>query len=117
MEKGKGIFFRHRLWWHILFWIGVYVFYALTYGAYNDMYAGEFIANLYVMPFRIIGTYLLIYYIIPVFLFKRKFLAFTFAVIIHAILYGIGIAYVVHAYIYCGGIYDKINPFGFLLLL
>jgi len=69
------------------------------------------------MPFRIIGTYLLIYYIIPVFLFKRKFLAFTFAVIIHAILYGIGIAYVVHAYIYCGGIYDKINPFGFRLVL
>ena len=118
MDNHKGLFFRHRSWWHVLFWAGVYIFYALTYGAYNDKYLGEFVANLYIMPLRIAGTYLLIYYVIPSFLFKRKYLAFTIAATIHALLYGVFIAYVVHTYIYCPTcIYTKEYAFGWRLVL
>lgn len=113
MNLNKEIFLRYRILWHVLFWVMCYLFYSITYGAYNEKYGGEFIANLYLLPIRIAGTYTLIYYIIPVFLLKRKYISFTMLAIIHALLYGIGIALIIHYYIFCYDcIYEKDYPFG-----
>jgi two-component system, LytTR family, sensor kinase len=118
MDNKKLIFFRYRVLWHILFWVMCYLFYAVTYGAYNDKYCGEFIANLYLLPIRIAGTYVLIYYLIPCFLLKRKYVAFSILAILHVCLYGIIIAYAIHIFIYCPTcIYWKENPFGIRLIL
>ncbi|NQU86735.1 MAG: histidine kinase [Mariniphaga sp.] len=86
--KKPPILFRYRILWHILFWITVYVMYSVTYGGYWCHYYEEFIINLILMPVRIIGTYVLLYMLIPLLLVKRWFFSFFFFALIHAFLYG-----------------------------
>ena len=82
------ILFRYRILWHLLFWIVVFIAYWLTYGGYLDRYYQEFIISLSLLPARIIGTYTLIYLILPLATEKKKFVAFGILSAIHALLYG-----------------------------
>jgi sensor histidine kinase YesM len=84
----RGIFFRYRVMWHILFWIMVHIFYSITYGSHTDKYREEFFLNFYLLPIRILATYSFIYFIIPGFLIKRRFVAFSFLSVFHAMIYG-----------------------------
>jgi len=89
MEENRlPIFFRFRPWWHLLFWIVVFLMYWITYGGYLERYHEELIFSLTLLPARIIGTYLLIYLILPFATEKKKFGVFGVLVIIHAVLYG-----------------------------
>ena len=85
-----GLIFRYRVWWHILFWIVWYFFYAITYstGVIDKI---QFLNNFYLLPVRIAGTYVLIYWILPNFLFKKKHFLFSIIAIIHAIIFGLSI--------------------------
>lgn len=87
-ESKLPIFFRFRVWWHILFWVVVFLMYWLTYGGYLERYREEFIIGLALLPARIIGTYILIYLILPIATEKKKFVTFSILVVIHGILYG-----------------------------
>jgi len=87
-EKKLPIFFRYRLLWHLLFWVAVFVVYWLIYAGYQERYRQEFFMNLIVLPARMIGTYSLIYLILPMATEKKKFVAFGILVAIHAIFYG-----------------------------
>lgn len=87
-ENKLPIFFRYRIWWHILFWVVVFLMYWLTYGGYLERYREEFIIGLALLPSRIIGTYILIYLILPIATQKKKFVKFGILVFIHGILYG-----------------------------
>lgn len=84
----KNFLFRNRILWHILFWLFIYSFYVVTYGEYQDDYKGELLVNLYLLPVRMLGTYSLIYFIIPKFLLAKRFLPFLVISIIHALIYG-----------------------------
>ena len=118
MDNQQPILFRHRVLWHILFWVVIYGFYTLTYGAYNNEYNAEFIANVYLTPVRIIGTYIMIYFIIPAFLLKRRYKGFVLFTVLHIVLYGVAIAYVIHTFIICPWcLYVKDFPFGMRLVL
>jgi two-component system, LytTR family, sensor kinase len=85
-----GLMFKYRVWWHILFWIVWYFFYAFTYSA-GVIDKIQFLNNLYLLPVRIAGTYILIYWILPNFLFKKRHVLFAIISIIHAILFGLTI--------------------------
>ncbi len=63
----------------------------MTYGGYLDNYREEFIINLTLFPARIIGTYTLIYLILPLILEQRKFNLFAILALVHAFLYGFAI--------------------------
>uniref|UniRef100_UPI0032179FF4 sensor histidine kinase n=1 Tax=uncultured Draconibacterium sp. TaxID=1573823 RepID=UPI0032179FF4 len=92
MEKDRfPIFLKYRVLWHILFWIVIYLMYSITYGGYLDNYKEEFIINLSLFPARIIGTYTLIYLILPLILEQKKFILFTILALVHAFLYGFAI--------------------------
>lgn len=86
-ENQFPIFFRYRVLWHILFWVVVYLTYVITFGGYWGHYYEEFVNNLVLMPARIIGTYILIYWILPVAIKRKKFLLFAVLVVIHAFIY------------------------------
>jgi sensor histidine kinase YesM len=90
MENVRGLLFRYRIWWHILFWIVWYFFYTITYsqGVFTKF---QLLQNLYLLPVRMAGTYLLIYWILPKFMFRRKYFLFTILMVIHAIFYGFSI--------------------------
>lgn len=81
------VFFRYRAIWHILFWLIVYLTYVLTFGGYWGDYYEEMMNNLILMPARILGTYALIYWILPIILQKKNFLQFTLVAIIHAFVF------------------------------
>jgi len=92
MKQGSNnILFRYRILWHILFWVGFYLFYSISYGEYTDSYAWEFKSNLIMLPVRMLATYTLIYYLIPRFLMKRKYSQFIVLTILHAFLFGFAI--------------------------
>lgn len=111
VRKTPEIIFRYRILWHILFWIFVYFFYSLTYGSFSQEYGKQFISNLFLLPVRIAATYAFIYYLVPVFLLKRKYIVFSGLAIVHAMLYGITMWIVLRTFIYClGCIYDTYYP-------
>lgn len=85
-----GILFRHRVWWHVLFWIVWYFFYIVTYSS-GVLERTQFIHNLWLLPVRMAWTYLLIYWMLPQFLLERKYLLFAFLAVLHAILFGLSV--------------------------
>ncbi len=88
-KKKLPVFFRYRWLWHILFWVAIYLAYSLTYGGYWGHYHEEFVINLTLLPIRIIGTYTLIYLLLPIILDKKQFVKFSILVAVHAFLYGL----------------------------
>jgi two-component system, LytTR family, sensor kinase len=90
MENPMGVLFRYRIWWHILFWVVWYFFYTITYSV-GVLEKYQFIQNLYLLPVRMIITYSLIYWILPKFLFTRKYFLFGSLVVLHAITFGLAI--------------------------
>jgi two-component system LytT family sensor kinase len=111
MKNPPGLIFRNRIVWHILFWLLCYLFYSVTYGSYAENYRQEFISNLYLLPVRIAGTYAFIYYLIPVFLLGKRYLAFSVLAIVHAVLFGLALWAVLNYFVYCDGcIYEPNYP-------
>jgi hypothetical protein len=92
MENVRGLLFRYRIWWHIVFWIVWYFFYIFTYSL-GFFEKTQFIYNLYLLPVRMAATYSLIYWILPQFLFTKKYIVFFVLTIIHAILFGLAVTY------------------------
>ncbi len=103
-KNQQPILFRFRLGWHLLFWIVVFITYWLTYGGYLDRYREEFFIGLTLLPARIIGTYSLIYLILPLATEKKKFVTFGMLVVIHAFLFG----FLVYMSYYYPNLYPKI---------
>lgn len=87
-ESRLPVIYRYRLLWHILFWLVVLVVYWFTYAGFNNQYYKEFLVNIQVLPARIIGTYMLIYLILPLATEKKKFILFGVLVLIHSVFYG-----------------------------
>lgn len=90
MENVRGLLFRYRVWWHVLFWLVWYFFYTFTYST-GVLEKYQFIQNLYLLPVRMAGTYLLIYWILPNFLLKKKNLLFFILLVLHGFLFGLSI--------------------------
>lgn len=115
ISNPSGLLFRYRFLWHFLFWIVIYLFYSITYGSYSEKYTEEFQSNLYLMPVRIAGTYAFIYFLIPGFLLKKKYVLFTFYAILHAVLFGCLLWLILYLWVYCNGcIYDMQYPLIYL---
>jgi len=68
--------------------VAIYLAYSLTYGGYWGHYYEEFAINLTLLPVRILGTYTLIYLLLPLILKRKQFVTFSVLVSIHAFLYG-----------------------------
>lgn len=90
METVKGLLFRYRIWWHILFWVVWYFFYIITFSN-NFLDASEFVQNLALLPVRMAATYVLLYWMLPKYLFAKRYLSFTLLMVVHGVLYGLSI--------------------------
>jgi two-component system, LytTR family, sensor kinase len=90
VNKKSGILFRYRIMWHAIFWIVWYFFYTFTYSA-GVVDKFQFISNLVLLPVRMIGTYILIYWIIPNFLLKKRTTLFLLLLFVHTTLFGFSI--------------------------
>jgi len=95
MDSVRGMLFRYRIWWHLFFWVFWYFFYTFTYSS-GVVERYQFVQNFYLLPVRIIATYLLMYWILPQFLFRKKYLLFSVLAVIHAVLFGLSISFVLY---------------------
>ncbi len=59
---------------HILFWLAIIVFYTFVYGRMSGNYVVTFIHLVYTLPIYIASTYFTLYFIIPRYLLKKKYL-------------------------------------------
>jgi two-component system, LytTR family, sensor kinase len=63
---------KNRLYYHVLFWVVYVAIYTLMYGGYEDHYWQEFQALLFLLPWKIIPTYITLYYLMPKYLYPKK---------------------------------------------
>ncbi|WP_228238385.1 sensor histidine kinase [Allomuricauda sp. M10] len=77
---------------HIIFWIIYFTFNFLRWGSYFNDYLYSFKSNLLGFPIHITLSYFTIYYLIPRFLFKRKYISFI-AILFLSILLMVTIKY------------------------
>ena len=90
-----GLLFKYRIGWHLIFWIVWYFFYTFTYSA-GGLERRELIQNLYLLPVRMFFTYILLYWMPPKFLLKKKYLIFLVLGILHAVLFGLSVTIVLY---------------------
>lgn len=67
---------------HVIFWLIYFSFNFLRWGSYFNDYLYSFKSNLLGFPIHITLTYFTIYYLVPKFIFKRKFVTFIIALFV-----------------------------------
>jgi len=78
--------YRHRFLWHLLFWVSYLMFYTISTSSYYTSYSflrmlKQFLIS---MPIDIIAAYFTVYFLIPRFLYKKKYLMFVFLFLVSA---------------------------------
>ena len=61
---------------HILFWVVFASFYAILYGSFDDEYSKQFTLQFIFLIPKIFATYLAMYWLLPAYLLKSKYLLF-----------------------------------------
>ena len=64
----------HRILLHLLYWVSYFTFAVSIFGFYSNSYQSVFESTLFILPFIMISAYLLMYWVIPKFLLKKKYL-------------------------------------------
>jgi two-component system, LytTR family, sensor kinase len=85
--------FSNRILQHSMFWIAQLVFYAVIYGSYADNYAQTFYEESLYLPVKIVFTYFVMYYLLPVFLLPGRYTQFFIWFAISSLAAGIGQRY------------------------
>ena len=62
---------------HVIFWLIYFLFNFLRWGSYYEDYLYSFKANILGFPIHMTLTYFTIYVLIPLFIYKRKYIFFT----------------------------------------
>lgn len=81
----------HRIIRHILYWIGLTMFFGVAWGTYDHDYHRSFSIQAFGLPARLILVYITLYVLIPRFFVTKKFLTFSITYFVLLLLVGIGI--------------------------
>ncbi|MEM8846565.1 MAG: LytTR family DNA-binding domain-containing protein [Bacteroidota bacterium] len=89
MNKTKDFYlFDSRIATHILFWVTYYVFFGLIW-VKEEGYLASFYLEFVLMPIRILAVYFTIYFLLPKYLMKKRYLAFSIGYAIMLLVGGI----------------------------
>lgn len=91
METKLEHVFSNRFRWqaHLLFWACYLAFYTVLDASFDDEYCQAFMVILCALPTKLLGTYLLLYFLIPKFIYPKKYIAFFFCFA----LFGLGLGF------------------------
>lgn len=78
----------NRIGWHVLFWACYIAMYTGIYGYFEDDFGAEFFWAMAYLPIKIAATYFTMYYIIPRYFLKKKYVAATLLTITIILLAG-----------------------------
>lgn len=62
---------------HLLYWVGLILFFGVVWGTSDDNYYRNFIIQLYSLPSRLILVYVTLYALLPHYFLKKRFTRFT----------------------------------------
>lgn len=79
--------FRIPIRYHILFWVIYFIFNFFRFGSINNDYWYSLKSNLVEFPLNIIITYFTIYYLIPTYIVKKKYIQFFIFFILSLIIF------------------------------
>ncbi|SHG86203.1 sensor histidine kinase [Flagellimonas flava] len=68
---------KNRIYYHLLFWFVYILFYTVFWGSYKGNYAEEFLQLLFLLPWKLIPTYITLYYLMPKFLYPKKMVTYV----------------------------------------
>ncbi len=91
---------KRRIPYHILFWLAYLAVYTLMWGSYDEKYWEEFQQLLFLLPWKMIPTYITLYYLMPRFLYPKKTLQYVFLSILLAFAMGLIDRYMTWTYLY-----------------
>lgn len=64
---------KYRIYYHILFWVGYILFYTIFWGSYEGSnYWDETLQLLFLLPWKLIPTYITLYYLMPKYLYPKR---------------------------------------------
>ena len=90
MEKQPNIINRilqNRILSHALFWLSSMVFFAVYAKGFGMLILAAFIIKGFFLPVQILATYYLVYYQIPTFIYKRRYLRFFISLLLSAMVF------------------------------
>jgi sensor histidine kinase YesM len=90
----SAIFWRKRALWHILFWVTATIYFSLSFRGRDNSFLGSLIDTLYYLPAHIFLVYYLLYFLIPYFILRKKFLLFTVFLLPAVVLSVVYISYI-----------------------
>lgn len=97
VDKHQILKFLGRILLHIIFWVGVLLFYIYFFGVGSENFNYVLSFSLFLMPITIVTTYVSIYKLIPAYLVKKQYALFilysTYTVIISSYLIVLSIFY------------------------
>lgn len=79
--------FRIPIRYHVLFWVIYFIFNFFRFGSINNDYWYSLKSNLVEFPLNIIITYFTIYYLIPIYIVKKKYVQFFILLILSLIIF------------------------------
>ncbi len=80
----ENIFFKSpRVLWHFVFWVVYITFFSLVYGSFEEDYGRQYLIQLSDALVQIPAVYFTIYFLMPRYLFKEKYLEFlTYLIVV-----------------------------------
>ncbi|WP_422350408.1 sensor histidine kinase [Flagellimonas sp.] len=96
----KALYTKNRIYYHLLFWLGYILFFTVFWGSYEDNYFDQFLQVLFLLPWKIIPTYITLYYLMPKYLYHKKMGIYILLSVILAISMALIDRYMTWRYIY-----------------
>jgi sensor histidine kinase YesM len=84
MPKSYNVI-KHKLVWHLLFWVAYIIFYTFQYGLFQMDLFNTFLYCLFTLPVVISAVYFNIYYLMPRFLLTKRYKIFFLLLFVSAI--------------------------------
>ena len=91
---------KNRIYYHILFWLGYILFYTVFWGSYEGNYWDQFLQLLFLLPWKIIPTYITLYFLMPKYLYPKKMGMYLLLTLVLAISMAMIDRYMTWQYIY-----------------
>ena len=66
-----------RILWHLVFWVVFISFFALVYGSFEEQYGRQYLIQLTDAVVQIPAVYFTLYFLMPKFLFKERYIEFS----------------------------------------
>lgn len=94
------VFFRYRVAWHSLFWLGFLIYEVLVWGMVDGEYGRRLVSSLIELPVKVLATYFTLYILIDKLLIRKKYGAFLILLLASLVLFGFALRIVAYYTIY-----------------